>query len=301
MRIVFANTLVELAAKDERICFITPDMGYSIIDDFQNTFPERYFNLGIAEQNVIAVAAGMALAGFKPYVYSVIPFIVHRCLEQIRVNVAYAKTDVKIIGIGSGFEYGSAGATHYGMEDISIMRSLPDMDVYAPGDMREMAEITKLTAQNDRPSYIRIGRHNHADMNKDKTFTLGKASFIEKGKDIAFIATGNMVHIAKDYADQLKQKGIYPSVVSMHTLKPFDAECLRSLAKTHKRFFTFEEHTIIGGLGSAVAEVLAESGKDVKLKRIGINDEFSRLVGNTPYIRHQYKLDLNGVAELCGL
>lgn len=301
MRIVFANTLVELAAKDERICFITPDMGYSIIDDFQNTFSERYFNLGIAEQNVIAVAAGMALAGFKPYVYSVIPFIVHRCLEQIRVNVAYAGTDVKIIGIGSGFEYGSAGATHYGMEDISIMRSLPDMDVYAPGDMREMAEITKLTAKNDRPSYIRIGRHNHADMNKDKTITLGKASFIEKGKEIAFIATGNMVHVAKDYADQLKQRGIYPTVVSMHTLKPFDAQCICSLAETHERFFTFEEHTIIGGLGSAVAEVLAESGKGVRLKRVGINDEFSRLVGNTPYIRHQYKLDLDGVAELCGI
>lgn len=301
MRIVFANTLVELAEKDERICFITPDMGYSIIDNFQNTFPERYFNIGIAEQNVIAVAAGMALAGFKPYVYSVIPFIVHRCLEQIRVNVAYARTDVKIVGIGSGFEYGSAGATHYGMEDISIMRSLPNMEIYAPGDMREMAEITKLTAKNSHPSYIRIGRHNHADMNTDKTVRLGKASIINKGKDIAFIATGNMVHIAKDYADKLKEKGINPTVVSMHTIKPFDAECILALADTHDRFFTFEEHTIIGGLGSAVAEVLAESGKGVKLKRIGINDEFSRLVGNTPFIRHQYKLDLNGVAEVCGI
>lgn len=301
MRIVFANTLVDLAQKDQRICFITPDMGYSIIDDFQNTFPERYFNIGIAEQNVIAVAAGMALAGFKPYVYSVIPFIIHRCLEQIRVNVAYAKTDVKIIGIGSGFEYGSAGATHYGMEDISIMRSLPDMDIFAPGDMYEMAEITKLTAKNDRPAYIRIGRHNHADMNTDKKIEIGKASVISKGKDIAFIATGNMVHIAKDYADELKKRGITPTVVSMHTIKPFDADCILSLAETHSRFFTFEEHTVIGGLGSAVAEVLAESGKNARLKRIGINDEFSHLVGNTAYIRRQYKLDLNGVAELCGI
>ncbi len=300
MRIVFANTLVDLAKKDERICFITPDMGYSIIDDFQNTFPERYFNIGIAEQNVIAVAAGMAMAGLKPYVYSVIPFIVHRCLEQIRVNVAYAKTDVKIIGIGSGFEYGSAGTTHYGLEDISIMRSLPDMDIYAPGDMREMAEITKLTAQNNHPTYIRIGRHNHPDMNEE-TITLGKASIINKGEDIAFIATGNMLHIAKDYADKLKERGISPTVVSMHTIKPFDSQCILELAKTHNRLYTFEEHTIIGGLGSAVAEVLAENGSGIKLKRIGINDEFSHLVGNTPYIRKQYKLDLDGISELCGI
>ncbi len=301
MRVVFAETLVELAKKDERICFITPDMGYSIIDNFQNTFPNRFFNLGIAEQNVITVAAGMALAGFKPYVYSVIPFIVHRCLEQIRVNIAYPKTDVKIVGIGSGFEYGSAGTTHYGIEDISIIRSLPNMDLYAPGDMYEMAEITKLTAQNNHPTYIRIGRHNHPNMNTDKTIKLGKASIINKGKDVAFIATGNMVHVAKDYADKLKQKGLYPTVISMHTIKPFDAECILELTKRHNLFFTFEEHTIVGGLGSAVAEVLAENGKDIKLKRIGINDEFPHLVGNSPFIRHHYKLDLEGVIELCGI
>lgn len=300
MRIVFANTLVDLAKKDERICFITPDMGYSIIDNFQNTFPERYFNIGIAEQNVIAVAAGMALAGLKPYVYSVIPFIVHRCLEQIRVNIAYANTDVKIIGIGSGFEYGSAGTTHYGLEDISIMRSLPNMNIYAPGDMHEMEEITKLTAQDKRPTYIRIGRHNHANMNS-QNLTLGKASIIKKGQDIAFIATGNMLHLAYDYAEALNTRGIFPTVISMHTIKPLDLECILELVKSHSLIFTFEEHTIIGGLGSAVAEVIAEGNLNVKLKRIGVNDEFSHLVGNTPYIRKQYQLDLDGISKLCGI
>lgn len=300
MRLVFANTLVDLAKKDERICFITPDMGYSIIDDFQNTFPERYFNLGIAEQNVIAVAAGMALSGLKPYVYSVIPFIVHRCLEQIRVNVAYANTDVKIVGIGSGFEYGSAGTTHYGLEDISIMRSLPNMNIYAPGDMHEMEEITRLSAQDKHPTYIRIGRHNHADMNHEN-LKLGKASIIKKGQKIAFIATGNMLHLAYDYADALNKKDIFPTVVSMHTIKPFDSEFIQELIKTHSLIFTFEEHNIIGGLGSAVAEVMAECNTNAKLKRIGVNDEFSHLVGNSQYIRKKYQLDLDGISKLCGI
>lgn len=297
MRKVFANALIELAEDNPKICFITPDMGYSIIDDFQIKFPERYFNLGIAEQNVIAVAAGMALSGYKPYVYSVIPFIVHRCLEQIRVNVSYANLDVKVIGIGAGFEYGIAGATHQGTEDITIMRSLPNFEVYSPGSFYEMEAITKLTAQNNHPTYIRIGRMKNSEVHSSGKIELGRASVIEEGKDMAFIATGSMLPVAYECAQELKKEGINPTVISMHTIKPIDKECILNLINKGYKIFTFEEHTIIGGFGSAIAEIIAESGKSVPFKRLGINDEFSHIVGKAQYIREQFKLDKAGILE----
>ena len=299
MRMVFADTLLELAKNDERICLITPDMGYGILDKFQQAFPDRYFNLGISEQNSMTVAAGMALAGLKPYVYSIIPFVVHRCLEQIRVDVSYMNTDVKIIGVGSGFEYGAAGATHHGTEDISMMRALPNMTICAPGDNYEMAEITKLTAKTSNPVYIRIGRHNHGILNKNSEIKIGKASIIEDGEEIAVIATGNMLPVAYDYVQYLKSQGKKPALISMHTIKPVDKDCVMHLINSGFKIYTFEEHTIIGGLGSAVAEIIAESGKSVEFKRIGINDEYSHIVGSAQYIRKQFNLDLEGVIKCC--
>ena len=298
MRKVFANTLIELAESNPKICFITPDMGYSIIDDFQHKFPKRYFNLGITEQNVIAVAAGMALSGYKPYVYSVIPFIVHRCLEQIRVNISYANIDVKVIGIGAGFEYGTAGATHHGTEDITIMRSLPNFDIYSPGSFYEMREITKLSAENNHPTYIRIGRMENSEVDSKNRIILGKALVIEEGKDkIAFIATGNILPMAYGCACELKKEGISPKVISMHTIKPIDKDCIFDLINDGYRIYTFEEHTIIGGLGSAVAEIIAESGKSVEFKRIGINDEYSHLVGSAQYLREKFNLNKDGLLK----
>lgn len=298
MRMVFADTLIELAKKDKRICLITPDMGYSILDKFKELFPDRYYNLGICEQNCMSVASGMALCGMKPYVYSIIPFVVHRCLEQIRVDVSYMNTDVKIIGVGSGFEYGAAGATHHGTEDISMLRCLPNMNIYAPGDNDEMIQIASLTAKDNKPAYIRIGRHNHGIINGGK-IELGKASIINQGEKIALIATGNALPLAKDYYDYLKQNGKNSYLISMHTIKPIDKECIIRLIKENCAIYTFEEHMIIGGLGSAVAEIIAESGSGIKFKRIGINDEYSHIVGSANYIRHKFGLDLEGVIEQC--
>lgn len=300
MRKVFANTLIKLAEKDPKICFLTPDMGYSIIDDFQIKFPKRYFNLGIAEQNVIAVAAGMALSGYKPYVYSVIPFIVHRCLEQIRVNISYANLNVKVIGIGAGFEYGVVGATHHGTEDITIMRSLPNFEVYSPGNFYEMEEITKLTAQNNKPTYIRIGKMKNNEIKPKNELLLYKASIIEEGRDkIAFLATGNILPSVFDYTQKLKEEGISPKLISMHTIKPIDKECILNLINENYQIYTFEEHSIIGGLGSAVSEIIAESGKAVNFKRIGVNDEYSHIVGSAEFIRQEFKLNSEGLKEQC--
>lgn len=289
MRRVFIKTLIELARKDKDIVLITPDMGFSVLEPFFEEFPNRAINCGIAEQNAVSLASGLALMGKKPYVYTIIPFLTGRAFEQVKLDVAYMNTNVKLIGIGAGYTYGTAGATHHAIEDIAIMRSVPNMTICCPGDNNEAEQITKLSAKTDKPMYIRIGRHNRGIFNNEK-LEIGKASVIEKGEDIAIISTSNMLPDAFNYCNKLKRKGRKPYLISMHTIKPFDKECILSLVDKGIEIQTMEEHSIIGGLGSAVAEVIAESGKGVKFKRIGVPDEFSHYIGNQKYIKKQFGL-----------
>lgn len=289
MRKTFINTLIDLARKDKDIVLITPDMGFSVLEPFFDEFPERAINCGIAEQNAVSIASGLALMGKKPYVYTIIPFLVERAFEQVKLDVAYMNTNVKLIGIGAGFTYGAAGATHHAIEDISLMRTLPNMTVCCPGDNNEAEQIIRKTVNNDKPMYIRIGRHNRGIFDNNM-IEVGKASIIEEGKDIAVISTSNMLPDAYDYCQKLKSEGRKPYLISMHTIKPLDKECLLSLINKGIEINTLEEHSIIGGLGSAVAEVIAESGKGIKFKRIGIPDEFSHYIGSQKYIKKQFGL-----------
>lgn len=289
MRKTFINTLIDLARKDKDIVLITPDMGFSVLEPFFDEFPERAINCGIAEQNAVSIASGLALMGKKPYVYTIIPFLTGRAYEQVRLEVAYMNTNVKLIGIGAGFTYGAAGATHHAIEDISLMRTLPNMTVCCPGDNNEAEQIIRETVKNNKPMYIRIGRHNRGIFDNNM-IEIGKASIIEKGEDIAIISTSNMLPDAYDYCQKLKSEGRKPYLISMHTIKPLDKECLLSLINKGVEIHTLEEHSIIGGLGSAVAEVIAESGKGIKFKRIGIPDEFSHYIGSQKYIKKQFGL-----------
>ncbi len=289
MRKTFITTLIDLAHQDKDIVLITPDMGFSVLEPFFEAFPERSFNAGIAEQNAVSMAGGLALMGKKPYVYTIIPFLVERAFEQVRLDVAYMNTNVKLVGIGAGFTYGAAGATHHAIEDISLMRSLPNMTVCCPGDNKEAEQIIRQTAQTTKPTYIRIGRHNRGIFDNNQ-IEIGKASIIEKGEDIAVIATSNMLPDAAYYCKQLKQQGRKPYLISMHTIKPLDKETLLELIQKGVEIHTMEEHSIIGGLGSAVAEVIAESGKGIKFKRIGVPDAFSHYIGSQKYIKKQFGL-----------
>lgn len=289
MRKTFINTLIDLARKDKDIVLITPDMGFSVLEPFFEEFPNRAINCGIAEQNAVSLACGLALMGKKPYVYTIIPFLVERAFEQVRLEVAYMNTNVKLIGIGAGFTYGSAGATHHAIEDISLMRSLPNMTVCCPGDNNEAEQIVRQSILNDKPMYIRIGRHNRGIFNNEK-LVIGKASVIEQGEDIAIISTSNMLPDAANYCRQLKAQGRKPYLISMHTIKPLDKEIVLEFVDKGIEIQTMEEHSIIGGLGSAVAEVIAESGKGVKFKRIGVPDEFSHYIGSQKYIKKQFGL-----------
>lgn len=289
MRKTFINTLIDLARKDKDIVLITPDMGFSVLEPFFDEFPERAINCGIAEQNAVSIASGLAIMGKKPYVYTIIPFLTGRAYEQVRLEVAYMNTNVKLIGIGAGFTYGAAGATHHAIEDISLMRTLPNMTVCCPGDNNEAEQVIRKTINSDKPMYIRIGRHNRG-LFDNNTIEIGKASIIETGEDIAIISTSNMLPDAYDYCQKLKTEGRKPYLISMHTIKPLDKDIILELMNKGVEIQTMEEHSVIGGLGSAVAEVIAESGKGIKFKRIGVPDEFSHFIGSQKYIKKQFGL-----------
>jgi transketolase len=291
MRSTFINTLVRAARKDDRIFVITPDLGFSVLEQFQNEFPDRFLNVGIAEQNAVGVASGLALSGKIVYVYSIIPFVTMRCFEQVRVDVAYMNTNVKLVGVGAGFSYGPQGATHHSIEDISIMRSLPNMTVCCPGDPIEVKAIVEESYRKEGPFYIRLGRNGEPRIHNENTkIVFGKAITVIPGDDFAIITTSNTLELGKNWVEALKTKGTNAALISMPTIKPFDSQIIHSLVNKGIPIVTLEEHSIIGGLGTATAEVIAESGKAVKFKRIAIPDEYSHFVGGQQYLREKFRI-----------
>ena len=291
MRTTFVKTLIELARKDDRIFLLTPDMGYSVLEPFRDEFPDRFLNTGIAEQNTIGVAAGLSLTGKIVYVYSIIPFVTMRCFEQVRLDLAYNETNVKLVGIGAGMTYGPLGPSHHGIEDIAIMRAIPNMTVLCPGDPIETSELIKRSYENEGPMYIRLGKNGEPNIHSNGTrIEIGKSIQITNGKDLVLITTSNTLELAKQWVDEWKEDGISVLLISMPSMKPFDKDSVEKLIAKKIPIFTLEEHNIIGGLGSAVAEIIAESGQSINFKRIGINDTFSHHVGNHTYQREKFGL-----------
>lgn len=305
MRNTFIKTLIEEAHHNPDIFIITPDLGYSVLEPFGEKFPGRLINIGIAEQNAVGVAAGLALSGKIVYVYSIVPFVTMRCFEQARVNVAYMKTNVRLIGVGAGLSYGPAGATHHSIEDIALMRALPNMTVCCPGDPLEVKAIVRQSVSHNGPMYIRLGKSGEPLIHSDETeITIGKAIEHKVGEDLSIITTSNMLEPGVELVDRLAELGIKATLVSFHTIKPLDSEAVIRLIERKKPIVTLEEHNIIGGLGSAVAEIIAESGAGVPFRRLGIRDEYSHWVGSHAYIRN--KLFLNSeidhaIINLCKL
>jgi transketolase len=292
VRNTFIETLIEEAKQDDRIFLITPDMGYSVLEGFRDLFPDRFLNVGIAEQNAIGVAAGLALSGKIVYVYSIIPFVTMRCFEQVRVDVAYMKTNVRLIGVGAGLSYGPAGSTHHSIEDIAIMRALPNMTVCCPGDPLEVREIVKQSVNYSGPIYIRLGKNGEPQIHSEDTkIMIGKAIKVSEGDDFTLITTSNMLEEGKRLVEKWAKKGKKGCLISMPTIKPFDKEIVLELIGKGRPIYTLEEHNVIGGLGTAVAEVIAESGSGVKFQRIGIPDTYTHLVGSQSYLRNKLIMD----------
>jgi transketolase len=299
MRTAFIRTLLELAEKDERINLVVGDLGFGVVEPFVERYPARFLNVGVAEQNMTGIAAGMALCGKIVFTYSIGNFPTLRCIEQIRNDVCYHNADVKIVSVGGGLGYGALGMTHHNTEDIAMMRALPRMTVIAPGDPVEAELATRAAAELPGPCYLRLGRSGEPTVHKPGVdFRLGKAITVREGADICLIAMGSLLHNAVRAAEHLSREGVQARVLSMHTIKPLDSEAVLASARETSAVVTIEEHSVIGGLGSAVAEVLAESSDaKVPFKRLGITPGFVSRVGSQDYLRSVYGLSVGGIVK----
>jgi len=297
MRAAFIKTLFEMAQKDKRIMLVVGDLGFGVVTPFMEQLPAQFINAGVAEQNMTGMAAGIALSGKIVFTYSIANFPTIRCLEQVRNDICYHKADVKIVSVGGGMSYGSLGITHHATEDIAIMRSLPNMVVVAPGDPIEAGLATRAVVEHSGPCYLRLGRDGEPIVHPpDVDFRLGKAILVQDGKDLTFIVTGALLPEAIAAADSLRERKITARILSMHTVKPLDREAVLTAARKTPLVFTVEEHSIIGGLGGAVAEILMEADLGyVRFKRIGLNDAFCNKVGDQNYLRAEYGLDTHGI------
>ncbi len=296
MRNHLINKITELAGQNENMMLITADLGFSVIEKFKERFPNRYINVGIAEQNMAAIAAGLALEGNTVFIYSIGNFPTLRCIEQIRNDICYHNANVKILAVGSGFAYGTLGMTHHATEDLAIMRALPNMKVFTPCDSISAEAIAQAICKINGPCYVRLERGGEPEIfSKDEKFEIGKLKEIRKGYDIAVITIGTVINEAIKAADILREKNNYISVYSVYSLKPIDKEQILEIAKEYKYIITVEEHQITGGLGSTIAEIIAENNMVTKIIRLGLNDEFTSVVGNQEYLREVYNIDYKNI------
>lgn len=297
MRYVFIKTLTAQAKKNKNIILLTADLGYTIFESFQEQLPKQYVNVGVAEANMIGIAAGLALSGKIVFAYSIATFATMRCYEQIRDDVAIHNLPVTIVGSGAGLSYSDAGFTHHATEDIAIMRPLPNMTILCPADPLEAKWATRAAIDRKGPMYLRLAKRGEPVLHKqNERFTLGKGTIMQAGRKIAVLATGNIVANAHEAVVSLKSQGITCTLVSMHSIKPLDKTFILKLAESHTSFVTVEEHAITGGLGSCVAEILAENASNTKLYRLGIDEKRFFQVGDHEYMRSLYGLTVRQIA-----
>jgi len=276
MRNAFANQVTELAQRDDRVVLLSGDIGNRLFDDLKAKCPGRFFNCGVAEANMVGMAAGLAMSGLRPICYTITPFITYRCMEQIRIDVCYHHQPVIIVGTGAGLSYASLGATHHSCEEMGMLRLLPGLAVIAPADAMEVRGALKAALNQPNPVYIRIGKKGEPVIHKtEPDFQIGQAIVIREGGDVCLLSAGNMLPAALETADRLAQENLSAKVVSFHTIKPLDEAILANAFSKFKIVVTMEEHSVLGGLGGSVAEWLADHpSARARLLRCGTADEF---------------------------
>ncbi len=294
MRNSFIKTLIEIARKDESIFFITGDLGFSVLEPFANEFPERFLNIGIAEQNMIGVAAGLAKEGYTVFIYSLGNFPTLRCMEQIRYDLAYHKLNVKVIAVGAGYAYGPLGVSHHTTEDIGMLRTIPDLMVTSPADPLEVEMLTREFCQNKNPCYMRINKSGESSLHKEvPSFQDGRPHTLVHGKETLILATGAIVQEAYKWASE---KGF--ELWSFPVISPLSTEWINSDLMRFKEIITVEEHQLNCGFGSAILEVVNDAffkgmiSSFPKIRRIGIPNEFIGHAGSQEYLRKEAKLFL---------
>jgi len=299
MRNAFADEILSLARQDPRIIVLSGDIGNRLFDKFKAEFPDRFYNCGIAEANMISMAAGLASCGWRPICYTITPFVTTRCLEQIKIDVCYHGMPVVIVGTGSGLSYASLGATHHSFEDLAIMRVLPGIDVLAPADGSELRACMRAAFSGASPSYIRIGKKGEPSIfGGVEPFEIGRWNVVTPGQHVALLACGTVLAEAIGAAGQLEARGISAEVVSCASVKPLDESALRDIASRFDLVATIEEHSLVGGFGSAVAEFFADSElpRIPRQLRFGIPDHFLHDCGEQDHARSLCGLDAIAIA-----
>lgn len=299
MRNAFAQELAEIAQRDPRVVLLSGDIGNRLFDGLKACCPERFFNCGVAEANMMGMAAGMALSGLRPVCYTIAPFITYRCLEQIRVDVCYHQAPVVIVGTGAGLAYASLGATHHSCEDLGMLRLLPGLAVVAPADAAEVRGALRAALRSPHPTYVRLGKKGEPAVHpSEPEFEIGKALEIRRGTDVCLLGTGNLTSVALETADRLQTEGLSAAVISFHTLKPLDEATLTRVFARFRLVATLEEHSILGGLGGSVAEWMSEQEPGAaRLLRFGSADEFLHETASQQQARERYGLTPTAIAR----
>lgn len=280
---------------------LSGDIGNKLFDKFKDVDPARFYNCGVAEANMIGVAAGLAMSGLRPFVYTITPFTTTRCFEQIRVDVCYHKAPVVIVGTGSGLSYAELGPTHHSLEDMALLRTLPGMQVIAPCDSTELRLAMQAALKQENPAYIRIGKKGEPAIHQSApSFRIGEAIVVRSGTDVGILSAGNMMAEALKAAEMLAGQGISAEVVSFHSIKPLDDAYLKSAVSRFRLLATVEEHGTIGGFGSAIAEWCASNQVMIRQLSFGTADEFMHEVGTQKYAREKFGLTSASVAARIG-
>jgi len=297
MRDKFIKTLYELTGANSNIYALISDNGAIVFDQYINKFPDNLINIGIAEANMIGIAAGMASCGKIPFAYTIVPFLTMRAFEQIRIDVCYQKMNVKLVGIGCGFVYSNLGATHHSFEDIALMRTLPGMTIFSPCDSMEVDYVTREAAKINGPVYIRIATGSTPDIYKEQyDFKYGKGVILREGTDATIISTGLLIYEVLRAADNLQKRGISVRVINIHTIKPLDPEIILTAASETKNILVVEDHSIFGGLGEAVCSIIAKNiNVNPAVKCLGMEDTFGNEYGSFDDLKKAYKLDSESV------
>lgn len=299
MRNAFADEITQLAMQDPRVVLLSGDIGNRLFNTYQERCGARFFNCGVAEANMMGMAAGMAMSGLRPVAYTITPFITTRCLEQIRVDVCYHHVPVVIVGVGSGLGYASLGATHHSCEDMGLLRMLPNMTVMAPADPLEVRGALRAALRHDGPVYIRIGKKGEPKMHASvPEIVIGQGIIMQPGDDVCLLSTGTMLPVVLEAARQLAAAGVSAQVVSMPTVKPLDTALLTEAFARFGVVTTIEEHSVLGGLGGSVAEWLADQlAPRARLVRIGTPDAFLHQGGEQDYARELVGLTAENIAK----
>ena len=299
MRDAFTRALMKEAAADPRLTLVTGDLGFGVLRPFWETYPDQFVNAGIAEQAMTGLAAGLSMTGRTVLTYSIGNFPTIRCLEQIRNDCAYHDAEVKIVCVGGGFVYGSLGMSHHATEDMALLRALPGVTVFTPGDPWEVEAVVPVMLRTKGTCYLRLGRGGEPKLHDGPItgWKVPRALTLREGSDVALLSAGGILTQTMAAAGLLAEKGVSAEVVSFPCIKPIDEGKLLELASRFRHIVTVEEHTIVGGFGSAVCEVLAERGCAARVHRVGMEDTYSCIVGTQQYLRGAYHMDAAAIAD----